>query len=479
MAGASTTEQSLGVRRPLLLLLLTGLTRSASAQPGSLVTGVVFDSVAGRPLAGAAVQLLLASNPAALQPFKSVYADAEGRYYFDTVPRGRYAVGFLHPRVDSLQIETPLVPVAVPDSGSVVAMLGIPTAGSIIKASCKPTDGETGLLVGRARSATSLLPAAGGSVRVEWENFTLNNRAVQRLTRGATVRTAEDGAFQLCGVPRGGLVRVRLTHGLEASGVVTLMVPEQGLLQRDLFASAEQDTSLTPVTTTRSDYRGVIRGRTMHGEGFPVPRVRVRFADGVAEATSNDEGYFTLRGVPLGSGTLDLRAVGYLPVIMPVDVLGDEPGTPSYVMQTRAEYLDTVKVIAKDVRDFNTGIAGFEQRRMRGIGHYFSKASIDSIAPQVFTDILRRVTGFTLLPSRNGPRLVMHGMGLQMFCAPAVFVNGSRASELDGTGLDALVNVQDLEAVEAYTRTGSMPAQFQTLDGCGALAIWTKAKRGT
>ncbi len=461
----------------MLLMVCFAGARPAHAQ--SLVTGIVFDSVARQPLGRATVQLLQADERG-LTHLLATETDVEGRYYFDAVRRGTYALGFLHPRLDSLQLETPLVPLAVGDSGTAVAMLGIPSARTLISGSCPKSEAVTGLLIGRARSAQTHLPAVGGAVRVEWQTFTYLNRALQQHTRGATVRTAEDGAFQLCGVPNGGLLRVRLMHGVEASGVVTLMVPNEGLLQRDLFASTEHDTSLAAAREALggSDQgRGTIRGRTMRAEGVPVPGARVRFADGLAEAVSNSEGFFAMGGLPLGTATVDVRAVGFLPLILPVDVLPDGEGATNYIMQSRAEYLDTVKVIGKDVSDFNTGMAGFELRKRTAFGHYFGKAEIDSIAPQAFTDLLRRVSGMTLLPSRNGPRLVMHGMGLQMFCAPAVFLNGTRASELDGTGLDALVNVQDLIAVEAYTRTGSLPPQFQTLEGCGALAIWTRTRR--
>lgn len=464
------------------LLVAALLATRVGAQEGALVTGIVFDSVARRPLEDATVQLLAGASGGTPRPLRSVRTDQEGRYYFDGVPRGAYLLGFLHPRLDSLQLETSLLRAEVPDSGSVFATLAIPSARTLVQASCLGATDDTGLFIGRARSAETHLPAADATVRVEWQTFTYLNRALQQHTRAATVRTSADGSFQLCGVPNSGLLRVRSSHGVEASGVVTLLVPPEGLIQRDIFTSTDQDTVVDADREKHegaSRWRGTLRGRTIRAEGTPVPRVRVRYADGLAEAVSNDEGYFAIADLPRGSATADFRALGYLPVILPVDVLGDDRGTTNFVLQTRAEYLDTVKVIATDVRDFNTGIAGFEQRKLRGIGHYFDKAEIDRIAPQDFTDLMRRVSGLTLLPSRNGPRLVMHGMGLQMFCAPAIFVNGSRASELDGTGLDALVNVMDLEGVEAYTRTGSMPAQFQTLDGCGAVVIWTKHRRGS
>ena len=70
----------------------------------------------------------------------------------------------------------------------------------------------------------------------------------------------------------------------------------------------------------------------------------------------------------------------------------------------------------------------------------------------------------------------MRGSGGTGSCAPTVFVNGSRVMSDDGM-IDNLVNPQDVKAVEIYTRTGSMPIQFQSLNGCGSIVIWTGARR--
>lgn len=480
------------MKRAVLVNVIAGLSvtlagaRILAAQESSsaAVTGFVFDSVRQRPLVGAVVQLIRGTSPSASRSTRAARTDSTGRYLFDNVESGSYLMGFLHENLDSLHLEPKLALLEVEGSATLPVNLGIPSARSIVRSSCPAVDSAGGLLVGRARSALSRMPGEGAVVRVEWESFTFADRKLERRTRGGTVTAGADGAYALCGVPADGLIRVRAVHGAEASGVVTLLVPADGLLVRDVFVSGEVDTSIVGVpipddsvpvgapARQRVSGAGTVRGRTVRAEGTPVPNVRVRFSGGGAEAVSNNEGYFALEGLPRGSHTLDLRALGFLPLIRTVDVLGDDPPR-DYIMQTRAEYLDTVRVLAADVTRPD-GLAGFDARRVRGFGHFITPDDITKRDPRAFTDLLRNLTGVTLLPERNGARVVMPGMGTLAYCAPAIFLNGIRASELDGTGLDALVNVQDLVAVEVYTRTGSMPPQFTTLNGCGSLVIWTK-----
>ena len=89
------------------MVLLCGMRASLPAQTGAAparVQGVVFDSIANRPLAGAMVQLV------ELPPghnAHTVITDSLGRFQMDSVRPGSYVAGFLHPLLDSIGIEAP------------------------------------------------------------------------------------------------------------------------------------------------------------------------------------------------------------------------------------------------------------------------------------------------------------------------------------------------------------------------------------
>ena len=76
-----------------LLLVASALAGSvARAQqpspPGALVTGVVYDSIGRRPIAGVTVQLASADAPGTGRPFVAV-TDSSGRYSIAGVAPGR------------------------------------------------------------------------------------------------------------------------------------------------------------------------------------------------------------------------------------------------------------------------------------------------------------------------------------------------------------------------------------------------------
>lgn len=85
--------------------------------PGASITGIVYDSIAGAPLAGANVQLAAADS---LGRFSGgAVSDSLGRFAIDGVPNGRYLIGFLHPMLDSLGLQPTLRAVTVVDARTV------------------------------------------------------------------------------------------------------------------------------------------------------------------------------------------------------------------------------------------------------------------------------------------------------------------------------------------------------------------------
>ena len=83
----------------------------ARAFPRGSISGVVRDSLARGPLAGAWVQFVEAGRQATVA--RTVITDALGRFSFDRVPNGRYTIGFFHALLDSLGVEPLLRQVTV------------------------------------------------------------------------------------------------------------------------------------------------------------------------------------------------------------------------------------------------------------------------------------------------------------------------------------------------------------------------------
>ena len=59
-------------------------------------------------------------------------------------------------------------------------------------------------------------------------------------------------------------------------------------------------------------------------------------------------------------------------------------------------------------------------------------------------------------------------------CSPNIYVNGMRVDTGLG-GIQSVVDVDQIAAVEAYTRASSTPLQYGgTGASCGVVLIWTK-----
>src|SRR5688500_15093700 len=97
------------------------------------VVGEVYDSLAGRPLATALVQLVRTN---ALQLARSAVTDSRGRYRIDSVVPGEYFMSFFHPVVDSLAVQAPVRRVVLGARDPERVELGLPAAERIIAAHC-------------------------------------------------------------------------------------------------------------------------------------------------------------------------------------------------------------------------------------------------------------------------------------------------------------------------------------------------------
>ena len=86
-------------------------------------------------------------------------------------------------------------------------------------------------------------------------------------------------------------------------------------------------------------------------------------------------------------------------------------------------------------------------------------------------DVVRGSLGVrVVLPTDGFSPHIMFGAGRQS-CEPAVFVDGRFRPE-GSSNLDAIVDVDDVRAVEVYRRGVDVPSQFVVTSDCGAILIW-------
>jgi hypothetical protein len=447
------------------------------------VSGVVFDSLAMRPLAGAIVQLV---SPAEASRARSIQTDATGAFAFDSLGAGRYLLGFYHALLDSLGLAMPLSVLDVRTSGELRVPLATPSARTMVTNLCgaRAAADSTGVLVGFVRSARHGMGLAGATVAVSWAELSVSADGIRRFTPTVRGTASDAGGIALCGVPVGAQVLARAWVRQDSSGFAELVVPDHGLLWRDLYvgesevvavADSTADSALVSATSVLRG-SGTLRGVVRRPDGSALPGARLVFWGAGSVATSGSTGAYRMTELPSGTYTVEARALGFLPQRKVVDILEGSEAVADLTLESFGTFLDTVKVTTQRLFT-STRMQEFEQRKKSGLGYFMDENEINKRSPIFMSDLFRMAPGMVIAPGRGASnRVLMRGMGFSAYCQPTIYLDGMRVSNIDGD-LEAIVNVQDVKAVEVYTRASNIPVQFQSLEGCGSLVIWTGGRR--
>lgn len=460
-------------------LLLALVARIAGAQAS--ITGLVHDSIAHMPLVGAEVQLVPADNPAMLG--HTATSDSLGRFTLNNVPKGRYALGFLHPMLDSLGVDVPLRELFVDDARSIRADLAIPSGGKLRTAICgrNTTTDSVGVVVGFVRDARTAAPVTGVAVTGEWLELTFRTGGYVRRVPRLVATTGDNGWFAMCNVPSGGTMSMVATRGADSTGVVDVQIPGDGFIRRDLYLGPAQ-TVLVEDMSVRTDSRARPPRRIHVGDarvagtvvtavgGKALAGAAVGISDG-PQTRANDRGEWALTNAPVGTRTLEVRALGYYPVRRVINVVS--AGPPLRVaMSTMQAVLDTVKIRA--TRTYDRNMIDFEKRRRSGLGRYLTAADVARHRPLVTSDLFRLVPGVYVDRSPlSETMLSVRGMFSEK-CSPSVYIDDRYMWDMTADALDDYVKPDMIAGIEIYNGT-MVPPQFQPgLSGCGSIVIWTK-----
>ncbi|MEP6689736.1 MAG: carboxypeptidase regulatory-like domain-containing protein [Gemmatimonadaceae bacterium] len=451
-----------------------------TVKPG-VVHGIVYDSIADRPLRGVVVQVV------AMPPARDAYnatTDSSGAFRITNMKPGTYAAGFFAPVLDSLGIEAALMPVAVTPGGDARVSLGTPSIIRVIATVCgppRPGDDGTGLVLGHVRDAESGEPVAGGTVVVIWNEFYIDKTGFHRNRRQQPVKTDERGWYAICRLTADSTYSARAERGHDATGFIEVTVPARGIATLDFAVSA--DTAPTPASAdstldpaaAKALHRGVARitGTVTTRDGRPVAGAQVAVEGAAPTATTSETGAFSLAGLPSGTQSLEVRAINFSPKHVRVSLSRNEPKRVAVVMESHIARLDRVTVYGKTTSK-SRDIDAFLQRTRSGAGHYLTREQLDSRPSYSMCDLLRTVGGINVQSTGGfGCSVTARGTGFQS-CSPATFLDGTRLME-GGGDLDSWIRPQQVAGLEVYSSASSVPAQFTSTSGnCGAIVVWTR-----
>ena len=268
------------------------------------IHGTVFDSLSGRPLSGATVNLISpAAQTAAMVAISDslghfsfarvpqgdyiagsriesrsslmvATSDSLGRFTFARLPRGAYIAGFFHPLLDSLGIEAQLRRVRV-DSSNVSLSLAVPGRRTLREIICGRTadDDSAAVLVGEVRDAKSMKSVTGANVSANWLRFSMGNRRVVPREISLDVAADGNGRFAICGLPSEVDVQVQAALRSDSSGTVAMTIHPGGIAHRIIYLGG---------STTR------LHGRVRDAQtGQPLANARIFVVGSEATAASN------------------------------------------------------------------------------------------------------------------------------------------------------------------------------------------------
>lgn len=437
------------------LVLLGGVVWPARAQdtaPVTSVRGVVYDSLAMRPLAGARVW--------SADGRMTTMADAAGRYTLDGVAviDGTVALLAHHPAADSVGLST-LAAAGPAGSGGVTSLaIAIPSFGTLRQAACRGlVDAgveEGGILFGAVVSARTGRPIPGATADVSWLEFRGatgrgGSQAADLMVVGLEATADGDGIYYACGVPADEALSVRATAGPDSltSGEVPVVIGERRIVRRDVMVGAASG--------------GVLEVSVETSDATPLPGAWVSVDDGVPVLT-DAEGRVTLSDIPTGSRSLAVRLIGYAPQQRVVEIAAADTARQLIELGT-VQLLSEVRVVGA------RRLADVEARRATGIGYTISGQQLANAG--ILRNVLNAVPFMQVQGTMN---VALAGRAIDgRVCAAAVYLNG-RPSSWDEI---AMYPPSELMALEVFRRGAGAPRQYivQSLpNDCGVVLAWTK-----
>ena len=216
-------------------------------------------------------------------------------------------------------------------------------------------------------------------------------------------------------------------------------------------------------------------------------------------AISNSRGEFRISELPAGIVEFTARRIGYQPTTTAIQI---EPGLTVHLAVKLVPVpvqLGTIVIEGKTL-DKTLWQTGFYQRREGARGHYFDADYFKRYQASL-GGLMENVAGIRVDrgSSGRGGAVALGRLPNGSLCPLSVYVDGNFIPWASETGIDDVVNRDDVLAVEVYSRATDMPPTIVGRGGasavgsigtvrlsgnslqygagfaeCGAILVWTK-----
>lgn len=433
--------------------------RAAASGPTATLSGVIYDSLAHRPLSGAVVTL----------QETVARSDDSGRFTFTHAPVGAQIVSFSHPALSALgllAIERELEL----RGDSVAVALSVPSYQTLWGRICSDSVwevqwNESGILHGVVRDEAGD-PAAGVRVRVSWLEGALGTGTAP--SREVLEVTSDDvGRYAACGFRRSSRGTVTAFGSPLRSPGRDFSFTIARVVRRDLSLEAG-------AIAEDADERRELIVTVMDTTGNPLADATV-FIEGTAEvARTDDAGRAVLRAV---QRDLDIRArrIGFSEQAMQVR-LGEGRRQQLRVVLSPIQSLPTVRVVAAAPMP-----RSIERRRTLSTASFYGPDEVAAVHDVKM--LLARTPGAAIEGTGRWTVRFRHpNWGGD--CYADVYIDGVLSAPSVSSFEGGFVKTEELQslassmvyAMEVYPRASQAPQDIVRLrDGCGVILVWTHA----
>jgi hypothetical protein len=209
----------------------------------------------------------------------------------------------------------------------------------------------------------------------------------------------------------------------------------------------------------------------------PIPGATVSLitepnAQPVATTKTGNDGVFTLTAPSPGVYRLLAELPGYRVSVTPaMELPAGLTVNFTWRIVPTAYRLVPIVVVESNQRPSGNQNAFLDRirRRVAMGGRLITRDEIERQHPIRVSDLLRTIPGLQVTPAAFGD-IVQTTAG----CTPLVYLDGIRYP-LMGESIDAIVNPNDIEAIEVYPHAAAVPAELSGPGAaCGVIAIWTR-----
>ena len=251
------------------------------------------------------------------------------------------------------------------------------------------------------------------------------------------------------------------------------------VLNRGLAISAAVATLTIPAVA-----QPVVRGTVVGPGGVPVAGAMVSLSRVRDSVRASESGEFVLNRARAGEDDLEVRALGYLPKAIRVQVTADSGWRGTIVMDRVPQPLPSVEVVAKPPEFANTTkYDDFFRRRTMGQGVFRTRDEILEKGGSDIVSILQGIPG--VFASLTFTELNETELRLRITRCPgnpppmAIYIDGMRMPGKPRNGVDlaemlTTIPLARILFVEFYRGVGQIPSDIERGDNCAALLIWLR-----